>query len=279
MPLSVFLVVLFGAALHASWNAIVKGGADKLLTTVLVAAASGLVAVAVLPFLPLPAPASWPFLAASAVVQVVYFALVAGAYRATDMSRAYPLMRGLAPALVALIGVAFLGEHLGPVAWAGVALISAGVFGMTFAARGPASRRGTLLALLNAGGHRQLHADRRRRRPRLRRAGRLRDVALPAQRLPLVAWALLARRRALLAYAARNWRLGLAGGIGNLGSYGLALWAMTHAPVAVVAALRETSILFGMAIAGARPRASASARARVAAAALIVVGAVSLRLA
>ena len=147
----VFAAVLLGAALHASWNAIVKGGPDKLMTTVLIAAASGLVAAAVLPFLPLPARASWPFLAASAVVQVVYFGLVAGAYAATDMSRAYPLMRGLAPALVALAGVGFLGEHLDPAAWAGVALISSGVFGMTFAFRGPASRLGTLLALLNAG--------------------------------------------------------------------------------------------------------------------------------
>ena len=75
MSLTVFLVVLFGAALHASWNAIVKGGGDKLLTTVLIAAASGLVAIVVLPFLALPAPASWPYLAASTVFQVAYFAL------------------------------------------------------------------------------------------------------------------------------------------------------------------------------------------------------------
>ena len=104
MPLSVFAAVLLGAALHASWNAIVKGGPDKLLTTVLVAAASGLVAARPPAVPALPAPASWPYLAASAVVQVLYFALVAGAYRATDMSRAYPLMRGLAPALVAVFG-------------------------------------------------------------------------------------------------------------------------------------------------------------------------------
>ena len=129
----VFAAVLFGAALHASWNAIVKGGTDKLMTTILVAAASGLVAIAALPFLPRPAPASWPFLAASAVVQVGYFLLVAAAYRATDMSRAYPLMRGLAPALVAAFAAFVLGERLGAIAWAGVALISAGVFGVIMA--------------------------------------------------------------------------------------------------------------------------------------------------
>jgi drug/metabolite transporter (DMT)-like permease len=274
----VFAAVLLGAALHASWNAIVKGGPDKLMTTVLIAAASGLVAAAVLPFLPLPARASWPFLAASAVVQVVYFGLVAGAYAATDMSRAYPLMRGLAPALVALAGVGFLGEHLGPAAWAGVALISSGVFGMTFAFRGPASRLGTLLALLNAGviaGYTLIDGA------GVRLSGNAVAYAMwlfLLNAVPLVAWATLARRRTLPAYAARHWRLGLAGGLGNLGSYGLALWAMTHAPVAVVAALRETSILFGMAIAGLILHERIGA-ARLAAAALIVAGAASLRLA
>ena len=76
----------------------------------------------------------------------------------------------------------------------------------------------------------------------------------------------------------RDWRLGLVGGVGNLGSYGLALWAMTQAPVAMVAALRETSILFGMAIAGLVLR-ERIGPARLAAAALIVAGAASLRLA
>jgi multidrug transporter EmrE-like cation transporter len=127
MPFSIFAAVILGAALHATWNAVVKGGPEPLLTTILVAAASGLVALAFLPFLPPPAAASWPFLAVSAVVQVLYFALVAGAYRATDMSRAYPLMRGLAPALVALFGVAFLGEHLARAQWFAVALIGLGV--------------------------------------------------------------------------------------------------------------------------------------------------------
>lgn len=278
MAPTVFAAVILGAALHATWNAIVKGGSDKLMTTVLVVAASGLVALAVVPFLPLPAAASWPFLLASAAVQIVYLGLVAGAYAATDMSRAYPLMRGLAPALVALAGVVFLGEHLGPLRWAGVILISSGVFAMTFAASGEPSRLGTLLALANAG---VIATYTLIDGVGVRRSGA--PVAYATwlfllNALPLVTWALLARRRAFLAAAARSWRLGLVGGLGNLGSYGLALWAMAHAPVALVAALRETSILFGMAIAafflGERLTPS-----RLAAAALIVAGAASLRLA
>jgi drug/metabolite transporter (DMT)-like permease len=278
MSLVVFAAILFGAALHASWNAIVKGGPDKLLTTVLVAAASGAVALVVLPFLPLPARASWSFLATSAIVQVVYFALVAGAYNATDMSRAYPLMRGLAPALVALAGVLLLGEHLGPVAWAGVVLVSTGVFAMTFGAKGAASRLGTLLALVNAlviASYTLIDGV------GVRASGAPVAYAMwlfLLNAIPLVGWALIARRRALGAYAARYWPLGLAGGLGNIGSYGLALWAMTHAPVAVVAALRETSILFGLAIAWAVLH-ERIGPARVAAALLILAGAGALRLA
>ena len=274
----VFAAVLFGAALHASWNAIVKGGSDKLMTTILVAAASSLVAIVALPFLPRPAPASWPFLAASAVVQVVYFLLVAGAYRATDMSRAYPLMRGLAPALVAVFAVLVLGEHLGGIAWAGVALISAGVFGMTFAATGQASRLGTALAVLNAG---VIATYTLIDGAGVRVSGSAAAYSMwlfLLNAVPLVGWALLARRRRLLAYATRNWRLGLAGGLGNLGSYGLALWAMTGAPVATVAALRETSILFGLAIAGLVLH-ERIGPGRLACAAVIVAGAASLRLA
>jgi drug/metabolite transporter (DMT)-like permease len=278
MPVSIFAAVLLGAAPHATWNAIVKGGREPLLTTVLIAAASGLVAAAALPILPLPAPDSWPFVAASAVVQVIYFTLVAGAYRATDMSRAYPLMRGLAPVIVAIFGVAFLAEDLTPAAWAGVALISGGVFGMTFAYRGPASRTGTLLALLNAA---VIATYTLVDGVGVRRSGAPVAYAMwlfLLNAVPLVTWALLARRRALLAYAARNWHLGAIGGLGNLGSYGLALWAMTGAPVAAVAALRETSILFGMAIAGLVLH-ERIGPARIAAAVLIVAGAISLRLA
>ena len=278
MATTVFAAVLLGAALHATWNAIVKGGSDKPMTTVLVVAASGLVALAVLPFLPLPARASWPFLLASAAVQLLYLALVAGAYAATDMSRAYPLMRGLAPAFVAIAGAGFLGGRLAPLAWAGVALISTGVFAMTFAGSGEPSRKGTLLALSNAA---VIAAYTLIDGAGVRRSGA--PVAYATwlfllNALPLVAWALLARRRRLLASAARNWRLGLVGGIGNLGSYGLALWAMAHAPVALVAALRETSILFGMALAALFLRERVTP-ARVAAGALIVAGAAILRLA
>lgn len=279
MSAIVFAAVLCGAALHATWNAIVKGGSDKLLSTVLVAACSGLIALVALPFLPLPARASWPYLAASAILQTLYFALVAAAYRATDMSRAYPLMRGLAPTLVALFGAAFLGQHLPAAGWIGVALVSTGVFAMAFAFVGqvPGDWRGTVFALTNAAviaAYTLVDGA----GVRVSGAPVAYSMWLFLLATPLVAWALVARRAAFLAYARANLWRGMLGGLGNLGSYGIALWAMTRAPVAMVAALRETSILFGLAIAslvlGER-----IGRARIAAAALIVFGAITLRLA
>lgn len=279
MSALVFAAVLCGAALHASWNAIVKGGSDKLLSTVLVAACSAVIALALLPFLPLPARASWPYLAASAVLQTLYFALVAAAYRATDMSRAYPLMRGLAPTLVALFGAAFLGQYLTPAGWTGVALVSVGVFAMAFALTGTAgaSRRGTAFALANAA---VIASYTLVDGAGVRASGApvAYSMWLFVLATPLVAWALLTRFRAVVAYGRDNLWRGLMGGIGNLGSYGIALWAMTRAPVAVVAALRETSILFGLAIA-ALVLGERIGPVRIIAAGLIVLGAITLRLA
>ena len=187
-------------------------------------------------------------------------------------------MRGVAPALVAGVGAIWLGERLSASAWAGVALVCAGVLATALSAGVRASRAGVTVALLNAcviaaytlvdgAGVRLSGAP-------VAYAGWL--FALNA--LPLVGWALATRRRALVAYARQNLGLGLVGGICNVGSYGLALWAMTAAPVAVVAALRETSILFGLAIAGLILR-ERIGPLQLAAAALIALGAVSLRIA
>src|SRR5580698_6072019 len=96
------LVVLLGALLHASWNVLAKAGGDPLIDTTLILIGGAVLAVLALPLLPFPAPASWPFVGASAVLQTGYFGLVVAAYRGGDMSLAYPLMRGTAPLLVAL---------------------------------------------------------------------------------------------------------------------------------------------------------------------------------
>jgi drug/metabolite transporter (DMT)-like permease len=247
MTFAVFGIVLFAAALHAVWNAIVKGGSDTLLTTILVATTGALVGIVTLPFLPPVAPVAWPYLGISGVLEIAYYALVAGAYRSADMSRAYPLMRGTPPLLVALVSTLALGMSLSIAGWVGVALVSAGLLSLTLAGRG-GDPQGLRLAMVNAlviASYTLVDGF------GVRASGS--PIAYTMwifvlTGLPLAAWALL-QRRDFVAYARANWPLGIAGGLGTLISYGLVLWAMTEAPIPVVAALRETSILFGTAIA------------------------------
>ena len=277
MGISVFAIVLVAAALHASWNAIVKGGGDTLLTTVLVTGAAALFAVVSLPFLPPPARASWAFIAVSASLQIVYFVLVARAYRVADMSLTYPLMRGTAPLLVAVASVMWFSEPLSARAWLGLGVICAGILGMTGAVPRNA-KAGIGLALGNAiviAAYTLIDGI------GVRRSGAPAAYTLWIFLLSGVAlssWAWLRQRAVLQGYIRRNWHLGLVGGAGTIGSYGLALWAMTVTPVAIVAALRETSILFGTAISALLLHERVG-RARIAGVCVIVVGAILLRLA
>ncbi len=109
MTALVFGLILFSAALHASWNAIVKGGDDKLQTMILVSAFGALIGLVCLPFLPPMSGDALPFLAISVVLEIAYAAFVALAYTHADMSRAYPLMRGTPPLIVALVSTLALG--------------------------------------------------------------------------------------------------------------------------------------------------------------------------
>jgi drug/metabolite transporter (DMT)-like permease len=278
VSLTVFAIVLFAAVLHAVWNAIVKSGSDKLLTTILVASSAGGMAAVILPFLPPPAMASWPFLLASVVFQVIYFVLIAGVYRAADMSQTYPVMRGTAPLLVSMASAALLHEHLSIIAWSGIGVICVGTISLAWTVRAKGNVRGMVLALLNAvviaaytlidGAGVRLSAA-----PTAYTAWLFLLTAIP-----LAGWAFAAKGALFRRYAAENLHLAAIGGFGSCTSYGLALWAMTRAPVAVVAALRETSILFALVIAVFVLKERVSGQ-RIAAACVIAAGAATLRLA
>jgi len=278
MSLTVFAIVLFAAVLHAVWNAIVKNGSDKLLTTILVASSSGGVAAVILPFLAQPAAASWPFLFASLVFQIIYFVLVARVYRAADMSQTYPLMRGTAPLLVSLASVALFHEHLSLNAWSGICFICVGTISLAWTARAKGNANGVALALLNAvviAAYTVIDGT----GVRLSAA----PIAYAAwlfvlTAIPLAGWAFASQGAVFYRYAAKHLYIGIIGGSGSCASYGLALWAMTRAPVAVVAALRETSIVFGTVIAACVLKEHVSRR-RIAAVCVIAAGAAMLRLA
>jgi drug/metabolite transporter (DMT)-like permease len=281
MSALVVAVVLFAALLHASWNAVVKSGKDTFLTTVLVSVGAALISLAVLPFVNTPAPASWPYLAASAVAQLAYYSLLAAAYKAGDMSHAYPLMRGSAPLIVALASWPLIGERLSAMQMGAVGCICAGILGLYVAARTPAAPskstgRATAFALGNAcviASYTLIDGL------GVRLSGAPAAYTMwifVLNGAGLLLWTLLRRRAGLLAYAKTQWHLAAFGGFGTLASYGLALWAMTQAPVAAIAALRETSILFAIAIAALFLREKISPR-RYLAIALIAAGAVLMR--
>ena len=283
MTLSVFCILLFAALLHASWNAIVKSGKDTFLSTVLVSVGAALISLAALPVVPAPAAASWPYLAASAVAQLAYYSLLAAAYKAGDMSHAYPLMRGSAPLIVALASWPLIGERLSPMQMGAVGCICAGIFGLYFASRLPAAAgaqkntgRATAFALGNAcviASYTLIDGI------GVRLSGAPAAYTMwifVLNGAGLLLWTLLRRPADLLAYAKTQWHLAAFGGFGTLASYGLALWAMTQAPVAAIAALRETSILFAIAIAALFLREKISPR-RYLSIALIAAGAVLMR--
>jgi drug/metabolite transporter (DMT)-like permease len=280
MSFEVMAVVLFSALLHAGWNALVRSSADKFLSTLQVVCGAAVLALMLLPALPAPAQASWPYLLASGLIHVVYFTLVAHAYRSADLSYAYPLMRGSAPVLSALAAAWLLGEQPSLAGWLGIGLICLGVLSLAGGSwrSGIRHPQATASALSNAGvivlytvvdglgarlsGH----------------AFSYTAWVFVLTAVPMLALATVLRGRGLRQALPGALRNGLLGGAGTLGAYSLALWAMSHAPIATVAALRETSIVFA-ALIGAVFLHEHIGRLRLLAVGLVCAGAVALKLA
>lgn len=247
MSAFVFGIVLFAAFLHAVWNAIVKGADNTILTTVLVTAFATLIAAVVLPFCVQPARESWLFIAVSVLLQVIYFTLLGYIYKISEMSLTYPLMRGTAPLLAALLGILTINETLTLSTWIGVFFICGGILSMVLE-QWKFSSKVIGLAFLNAlviAGYTLVDGI----------GVRLSDAPaaytlwiMVLQGMILAGWRLMLDPLDFIGYARRYWRLGMIGGLGMMTSYGVALWAMTFSPVVMVAALRETSILFAMMI-------------------------------
>ena len=274
------VVVLGAAALHVFWNTLVKASPDTYLGTVIIAAGGGIWCAVALPFLPAIHPLAWWNVAGSVVAQCIYYPLVAAAYRAGDMSLAYPLMRGTAPLLVAVVSGPVIGELLTPGQWCGLALVCAGIWAIGWSARssGPVPRRAVLLALLNAvviATYTLIDGIgvRRSGAPATYTAWIFLFTAIP-----VVTVALIRRRTDLAATIRRRWWVGAVGGLANVGAYGLVLWAMTRAPVAAVAALRETSTLMATVVAALWLHERITGL-RIAGTVLVAAGAVTLRLA
>jgi len=287
----VVAAVLLGAALHAGWNALVKSSSDKPLDTALVHLLGAVVALPLLAIVGLPGPAGLPFIAVSLVVHIGYYIALAGAYQHGDLGLTYPIMRGLAPLLVALGSSSLLGEAPSPAAWAGVLAITSGVALVGLARSGDAMRhpqqhrKALLFAFANAGIIAVYTVvDGLGVRAEVAAGGNvLRYVmllfVLDGIAYPLLVWLRrgAAGRAHLLAYARQRWPVAALGGCASIGSYAIALWAMTRAPVASVAALRETSVLFA-AVLGTLLLKEAFGLQRAIGTVVIVAGVMALRL-
>jgi drug/metabolite transporter (DMT)-like permease len=283
VSLTVSFAVLLAALLHASWNAMIKGGSDVLLDTAAIVAGAGLVALPFLFLVPLPAPASWPYILASVATHVAYYFLMINAYRSGDLSLVYPLMRGVAPLLTGLLAIAWVGEWPGVFGWAGMALMSLGVMALAFRpARVGAALHGhgraVGFALVNAGVI-ALYTLIDGTGARL--AGNAWSYIVwlfVLDALPFTLFMLATRGRDFIRALMQRRKRGLIGGSLSAGAYAISVWAMAQAPMALVASLRETSVLFATLI-GARLLKEQLTPRRWAGAGAVVAGVVALKLA
>ncbi|MBX3534198.1 MAG: EamA family transporter [Xanthobacteraceae bacterium] len=273
MTTAILLAVLGGALLHASWNALIKWEPDKLAASAAVAAGAGLVALPVMALSPLPLAPSWPMIGISAVIHVFYFALVGYALRHADLGVVYPLTRGSAPAFTAILAALWLGENLALNGWLAVGAIAAGVVTLSADAllRGGLTPRTAVLAFTNAA---VVVAYTLIDGVGARLAGNAVSyvswmMAATGALIALIVW--IFYREEARAKELGFWIRGLVGGALGITSFGIALWAMTKAPIGLVAALRETSVLFA-AILGALIFDERFGPKRWAALILIVVG-------
>ena len=278
MTLTVFIAVLFAALLHASWNALIKLGGSKMTIMLILTVVQGGFGAIVALFHPLPTGQVAFWLLASGLFHTAYKLFLAYAYEQGDLSRVYPIARGAAPLVVTLVSAAVLSDIIAPIEFVAIAVLGLGILLM---ARGAfangESRRLVPLALGSA----------------MMTAGYSLVDGLGARisgNAPMyVAWlfildavfftptCLMLRGRGVLVANARDWMLGSLGAAASYGAYAIAVWAMTQAPIALVTALRETSILFAVLIGWILMK-DRMDRTKLMAASLIVLGVVLTRL-
>ncbi len=281
MDTFVFLAVLGAALCHATWNAGLKLRVDPGVALTILALAGAAVSLPLLLVTGWPAAVAWPYLAASALVHVVYFLSLAEAYRHGDLSQVYPIARGVAPLLTTVGSIAILAEPVGARGLLGITLLVGGVLLLAMPrerSKHAVDLRAIGFALITAlmiatytlidGRGAQVSGD-----------AHAYTVAFFVLNGLVMGAVRLVRQRPELFAAFRTVGLlaPLGGGVLSVVSYWVALWAMTKAPIALVAALRETSVLFAAALGviwlkePLRPE-------RIAAALLVVAGLVMIRL-
>lgn len=250
MSFSVFIAVITAALLHASWNALVKGGADKRLNMAGVIIGHIPAAVLVLFFVPAPDPASYPYLIAGMILHFGYQVFLLASYRIGDLTQVYPIARGVAPLIVAIVSVFALGVVLSMIEVAAIALITVGILSIALVrgadglrntkAAGMALVTGCFIAsysLVDGTG------------------ARLAGTALGfyawlgiANSIIFAIYLAMTTPKTLVDLLGKGRMVFIVGGTASFAAYSLVIWSFTQAPIALVTALRETSIIFALLI-------------------------------
>lgn len=248
MSSTVMMIVLFAALLHASWNFLVKRVADKHISMSAVVIGHAPFALAALFSTPLPKLESWPYLLTGATLHVGYQLFLLNSYRIGDLSQVYPLARGVAPLVVASISVLLLGVDLSWIEVSAVIVIGSGIMSLSMVRRSDGSRNGqaALLAVITGGFIASyslvdgLGA---------REAGTALGFYGWLSLINAVIFAVVmrfTRPGTVTRVICQDWRLSLLGGGASFFAYAMVTWAFTMAPIALVTALRETSIIFAL---------------------------------
>jgi drug/metabolite transporter (DMT)-like permease len=286
MTTIVALAVVLSALMHASWNALVKGGTDGWLTGAMIAgfAAAGALIVAVA-FVPWPAPHHWPWLIGSGALHAGYFVLLVSAYAHGDLGKVYAIARGTAPLIIVALAGPLVGDVPGWQEIAAITVLVTGVVALTFEPGkfATADLKAIVLALLTGG---MIAAYSLFDTIGIRTVGPEIEYAaivyvcwlMIFTAIPVLAIAFALRRGRIITYMRANALKGIAGSTVAVGSYALILFAFENAPVASVAALRETGVVFA-ALIGTFFLGDRLGKRRIPAAILVAVGASALKFA
>jgi drug/metabolite transporter (DMT)-like permease len=276
LPLTVTLAVLAAAVTHAVWNAIAHGIKDQTLAFALIGIGGAAVSIPLAIVAAMPRSAAWPYLLASVGIHIFYNLLLMQCYRLGEFGQVYPLARGVSPLVVTILAAVFVHEHLALVQIGGVVVVSAGLAFLVFAGGRPS--RGAFLAAIGTGLTIAAYTtvDGVGVRASASPVGYIGWLIL-LQSLCVPLFAVVRRRDVVLKQPRRILLSGLAAGALSVLAYGLVLWAQTRGALAPIAALRETSVIFGAIIATLVFR-EPFGRTRITATLLVVAGIVLLNL-
>jgi drug/metabolite transporter (DMT)-like permease len=278
MTLFAFFAVLAAALLHAGWNALIKTGGDKQASMLMLTLGHALIGALIVPFFPLPEGRVWIWIIGSGMIHMAYQLFLGFAYEHGDLSRVYPIARGTAPLIVTLVGAAILADAVSRVEYIGIFVLGIGILMM---ARGVftsgESRRMLPFALGSASataGYSLIDGM---------------GARISGEPFAYVGWLLIMsavfytpviialRGRRVLVMSVKGRLLGLVAAAASFTAYAVVVWAMTKAPIALVTALRETSVLFAVLL-GWILFGDQMHRSKIAAAAIIVIGVIMTRM-